>query len=187
MTETATKPGLRRRLLPSRPGRDARSTTARRDRLTPVTLPSVPGSSADHAGLRRSRKNPSRESTEASTTDDGVRVASRSSSADPRGRLLRRRSSRRPETSRAGGSDRSSRRRWRSRCSLADCWSLNHALRGHAGWAGRCGRQPEAGDVGAGAQSPKHRALGELHPPRRRRESNGFLTRAVEGDGMRVR
>ena len=33
----------------------------------------------------------------------------------------------------------------------------------------------------------KHRALGNVQPPRGRSESHWFLTRAVEGDGMHIR
>jgi hypothetical protein len=73
------------------------------------------------------------------------------------------------------------------RSSVADCWLLNHASRGHAGWlAAAVGNQRQAMLVLA-LRVRKHRALGDLHPPRRRRESNGVLTRAVEGDGMQVR
>ena len=45
----------------------------------------------------------------------------------------------------------------------------------------RCHRAPAMA-----LRVPRDRALGDLHPRRRRRESNGFLTRAVEVDGMRV-
>ena len=72
------------------------------------------------------------------------------------------------------------------RGSLADCWLLDHASRGHAGWpAAAIGK--EAGDVGTGAQGPKTPGTRRPPPTPRPRESNGVLTRAVEGDGMRVR
>ena len=64
---------------------------------------------------------------------------------------------------------------------------VESCLTGHAGWlAAAVGNQRQAMLVLA-LRVRTHRALGDLHPPRRRRESNGFLTRAVEGDGMRVR
>ncbi len=53
-------------------------------------------------------------------------------------------------------------------------------LTGHAGWlAAAVGNQRQAMLVLA-LRVRKHGALGDLHPPRRRRESNGFLTRAAE-------
>jgi hypothetical protein len=98
----------------------------------------------------------------------------------------RRRSSRRPET-RGPAEAIVAPTPLALQCSLADCWLLNHASRGHGGWlAAAVGNQRQAMLVLA-LRVRKHRALGDLHPPRRRRESNGFLTRAVEGDGMRVR
>ena len=105
---------------------------------------------------------------------------------DRLGRALGRRSSRRPET-RGPAEAIVAPTPLALQCSLADCWLLNHASRGHAGWlAAVVGNQRQAMLVLA-LRVRKHRALGDLHPPRRRRESNGFLTRAVEGDGMRVR
>ena len=87
---------------------------------------------------------------------------------------------------RAGGSDRSS-DAVALQCSLADCRLLNHASRGvMLGLAAAVGNQSQAMLVLA-LRVRKHRALCDLHRPRGRSESNGFLTRAVEGDGMRVR
>jgi len=178
--------------LAIRPARSSRSLRRCLDRCArrPPSVQGEPQRRRRRPALPRQRRDSGCRRVRPAIGDRRARsladaIVSRNADGPGAGHVDRRRSSRHPETrgpaetivsSRDVGASMQPRR----------LLVVESRLRSHAGWlAASVGNQRQAMLVLA-VRVRKHRALGDLHPRRRRRESNGFLTRAVKGDGMRV-